>query len=336
VPDEDLPSHIEAQRWTLTKRFNKVMDGLMPRIAQLSQRINSYTGTDYSGIEALRQEIKEQEQLVKVRSAAFKTAKADLDAARATQSASQKEVVGLLERKHSWSAADLERYMSLIRSEHLNEQAVQGAKDCAATAERALEEARTRLEKRERAQYHEEQIWSDTIRRNSTWVTFGLMGLNILLLLANVVAIEPWRRRRLVREFRSALEEHKVHPANAMSLAATEADIYDAVGPVDNLLESLEEEMSATDASTAEAGVDDAASEGEAAEQVQEPMINTQRHPLVPSDPLSIKELKATLKDLFSDRIIQTRRVDMTTATLQGVVVGTAVAGLISFLLRPR
>jgi len=336
VPDEHLPSHIETKRWTLTKRFNKMVDDLMPRLAQLSQRINSYTGTDYSGIEALRQEIKEQEQLVKVRNAAFKTAKTDLDSARSTQSASQKEVVGLLERKHSWSAADLERYMSLIRSEHLNEQAVQVAKDCVAAAEKALEESRTRLEKRERAQYHEEQIWSDTIRRNSTWVTFGLMGLNILLLLANVVVIEPWRRSRLVKEFRSALEGHKVHPADAMPLAAIEADIYDAVGPVDDLLESLEEEMSAAEASTAGTDTNGATSEGKGAEQVQEPMIDIQDHPPLAPDPLSIKRLKTTLEDLFSDRIIQTRRVDMTTATLQGVVVGTAVAGLISFLLRPR
>lgn len=336
APDEYLPSHIEAQRWTLTKRFNKVLDGLMPRVVLLSQRINSYTGTDYSGIEALRQEIKEQEQLVKARGAALKTAKADLDAARATQSASQKEVVGLLERKHSWSAADLERYMSLIRSEHLNEQAVQGAKDCVAAAEKALEEARTRLEKRERAQYHEEQIWSDTIRRNSTWVTFGLMGLNILLLLANVVAIEPWRRRRLVREFRSALEEHKAHSANATNLAAVEADIYDAVGPVDNLLESLEEEMSATDADATEMDTNGATSEGKGPEQVQEPVIDIQGHSPVAPDRLSIKRLKTTLEDMFSDRIIQTRRVDMTTATLQGIVFGSAVAGLISFLLRQR
>jgi sensitive to high expression protein 9 len=125
------------------------------------------------------------------------------------QASSQKEVVGLLERKHSWSATDLERYMSLIRSEHVNDQAVREAKDAIATAENALEDARAQLERRERAQYHEEQIWSDTIRRNSTWVTFGLMGLNIFLLLSSLVIFEPWRRRRMVREVKNALEAHK-------------------------------------------------------------------------------------------------------------------------------
>jgi sensitive to high expression protein 9 len=57
VPDEDLPSYQERMRWTLSKRFNRMMDDLMPKLALASQRINNYTGTDYSGIEALRKEI---------------------------------------------------------------------------------------------------------------------------------------------------------------------------------------------------------------------------------------------------------------------------------------
>jgi sensitive to high expression protein 9 len=60
VPDEDLPSHQEKLRWKLSKRFNQMMDDLMPKVALASQRINKYTGTDYTGIEALRKEIIEQ------------------------------------------------------------------------------------------------------------------------------------------------------------------------------------------------------------------------------------------------------------------------------------
>jgi sensitive to high expression protein 9 len=186
------------------------MDELLPKLAEVTQKVNTYTGTDYSGIEALRREIKEHEKLVKARRVAVEEAKQALDAAHVQQASSSKEVVGLLERKHSWSATDLERYMSLIRSEHVNDQAVHAAKDNVLAAETALEEARSQLEKRERAQYHEEQIWSDTIRRNSTWVTFGLMGVNIFLLLASLLVFEPWRRRRMVREIRSALNEQKI------------------------------------------------------------------------------------------------------------------------------
>ena len=60
------------------------------------------------------------------------------------------EIVSLLERKSSWSPSDLERYMTLVRSEHLDEQAVQKAKEDLAEAERDLEDGRAMLEKLER------------------------------------------------------------------------------------------------------------------------------------------------------------------------------------------
>jgi sensitive to high expression protein 9 len=220
VPDEHLPSHRERQRWGLSKRLSGLMDEMLPKLAVVTQKVNSYTGTDYSGVEALREEIKEQENLVKARRAAIDTAKQALDIAHNGQASSQKEVVALLERKHSWSATDLERYMSLIRSEHINDQAIRQAKERVISAEAALEEARTQLEKRERAQYHEEQIWSDTIRRNSTWVTFGLMGVNIFLLLLSLAILEPWRRRRLVREIKNTLEAQRAS-VEAAPAAAT-------------------------------------------------------------------------------------------------------------------
>jgi hypothetical protein len=60
APEEDLPSHREAQRWNTSKRLHALADDLMQRLSVTSQHINKYTGTDYSGIKALRQEIKEQ------------------------------------------------------------------------------------------------------------------------------------------------------------------------------------------------------------------------------------------------------------------------------------
>lgn len=60
VPDEQLPSHRERQRWSILKRFSDAMDELLPKLAVVTQKVNTYTGTDYSGVEALRREIKEQ------------------------------------------------------------------------------------------------------------------------------------------------------------------------------------------------------------------------------------------------------------------------------------
>ena len=60
VPDEHLPSHRERQRWSLSKRFSEFMDELLPKLAVVTQKVNTYTGTDYSGVEGLRREIQEQ------------------------------------------------------------------------------------------------------------------------------------------------------------------------------------------------------------------------------------------------------------------------------------
>jgi len=309
------------------------MDSLLPRIALVSQRINAYTGTDYTGIEALRHEIKEQEALVKARHGALGAAKAALEGARTTQAASQKEVVGLLERKHGWSAADLERYMALIRSEHLNEQAVQAAKDGVAATERALEEARSRLEARERAQYHEEQIWSDTIRRNSTWVTIGLMGVNILLLLANVVILEPWRRRRLVREVKTALEEHKTAILQSKAIPAIEDEIDDAVWPEGVPLESIEEQAVAARTAAVVADAAELEKLGGGISDVENAFPQTGSS----AKPWALNDLKSRAADLFSERVIQVRKVDITTVAIEGIVAGAATATLaIYILLRPR
>ncbi|TKA61231.1 hypothetical protein B0A49_08749 [Cryomyces minteri] len=321
------------------------MDDLSTKAAIASQRLNNYTGTDYSGIEALRTEIKDQEQLVKAARAAVTHAKEAYAAAHAQQASSQKEVVGLLERKHSWSAGDLERYMSLIRSEHHNEQAVQAAKDELADTERALEDARSKLEKRERAQYHEEQIWSDTIRRNSTWVTFGLMGVNIFLLLANLVVFEPWRRRKIIREVRTALEEKTFATAVPISptlekevdeatMAESPAIVLEDTARADLLPAGEQNPLERLVAETEQSvpGELSTANSRIASVDEQSPPEASWRGKLK----LQIATCRAYLHDLFSEREISLRRVEITTIALEGAAAGVAFMGLLIVLLRPR
>ncbi|KAI4745032.1 hypothetical protein E4T50_04640 [Aureobasidium sp. EXF-12298] len=384
IAEEALPSKHQEQRWHLSKRVQERMDELLAKAAVVSHKVNNYTGTDYSGIERLRRDIIDQELLVKAAHAEVNAAKVAYTTSYSQQAASQKEVVGLLERKHSWSAADLERYMSLIRSEHLNEQAVQAAKEHLANTERHLEDARGKLEKKERKQYHEEQIWSDTIRRNSTWVTFGLMGLNIFLLLANLVIFEPWRRRRIVREIKTALDEKT---AQAPSLApVAQAEVDKVVEPVEQPLEKIEEHVVNTIEAAAaevmpEAAIEiapDARPEAMADSEVTVGDTPLAAGEILPeeavevSDPLAeinesvekaVEEpiqrpgaenweerlalwketiyakltlYKAKLQDLFSERQVTVKRIDVTTIALEGAAVGVAVVGLVWALLTSR
>jgi sensitive to high expression protein 9 len=209
--------------------------------------------------------------------------------------------------------------MSLVRSEHANDQGVQQAKDTATAAEKALEEARTRLEKRERAQYHEEQIWSDTIRRNSTWVTIGLMGVNIGLLLVNLVIFEPWRRRRLVREVRTALDEKDFSSA-AVPVIAETIDIK-------------------ADQSTQQESLPSQPAEGDA-EPVPSPAILVEiSEPNQPDQTIevfqtwSIGWLKSYITNLFSNQSIIIRKVDITTVAIQAATASATITGLAVFLM---
>ncbi|KAL1643661.1 sensitivity to high expression protein she9 [Diplodia intermedia] len=385
VPDEKLPSHRQGLRWEIYKRASAYFDELLPKLILVGQKVNSYTGTDYSGIEALRQEIKQQERFVKSRRAQVEDAKRELEAALSQQQASQKEVVGLLERKHSWSATDLERYMSLIRSEHLNDQAVRSAKDAVLSADRALEEARAHLEKRERAQYHEEQIWSDTIRRNSTWVTIGLMGANILLLLSQLVAIEPWRRRRLVREIKNALDERTMtatapatagagvadlpittvatpatekatdlaEAAEVRSADAVQKEIDDVVEPAGVPLERVEPTTDAPETVTADLSgpeptiplptpeatpVETTPAEITPAETTTfeaAPVSEERPAPTTAQEKLAAfaEDCDLYVRDLFSERAISIRKVDVTAAALQGAAAGAALMGVVVLAL---
>jgi sensitive to high expression protein 9 len=395
--EEALPSKHQAKRWQLSNKLQRRMDDFLAKAALVSHKVNNYTGTDYSGIERLRREIYEQEQLVKAAHAEVLAAKLAYTTSYSQQAASQKEVVGLLERKHSWLAADLERYMSLIRSEHLNEQAVQAAKEHLENTERHLEDARAKLEKRERKQYHEEQIWSDTIRRNSTWVTFGLMGLNIFLLLANLVVFEPWRRRRIVREIKTALDE-KTTMAPALS-TAVEAESDKIVEPEISVLEKVQDKIVEPDIPVLEkvqdkivdavelvaaevmpepvpdvvldmqpdamansevvVGGDTALVDGEVlgeeAVEIDQVLAETKDSAEeVTQEPVSLpppedwqerfdlwKEIlsanllifKARLQDLFSDRQVTVRRIDVTTIALESAAASVAVVGLVWALL---
>ncbi|KAK1092338.1 sensitivity to high expression protein she9 [Friedmanniomyces endolithicus] len=349
--------------------MTRFVDGILARASIAGQHINEYTGTDYTGIEVLRKQILAQEQKVKDRHSEADSAKLVHREAYIKQAAAQKEIVSLLERKSSWSPTDLDRYMSLVRSEHLNDQTVQVAKDDLASAERELEGARSLLERFERKQYHEEQIWSDTIRRNSTWLTFGLMGVNIMLLLAQILIFEPYRRQKIVRDMKAALDEKTLHVAAPSPAAEVVKQVQEAE-PAGNLVEGTKvaAELSTVPEDSVEVLLGDAELStvpedsvevllGDGAEAVPtllaasdglvEGAIGDTRHLAQVSEspneqiaglaPKSIAQTYTELfYDLFSERVIQMKQVELTTVALQGTAAGVATMGLLFVLLRPK
>lgn len=289
------------------------------------------------------------ETFVTLQNAVVHKAREAVDVAHTQQAVSQKEVVGLLERKSSWSAADLERYMALIRSEHSNELAVQAAKEGLKEAEMALEEARSKLEKKERAQYHEEQIWSDTIRRNSTWVTIGLMGVNILILLSSVIVIEPWRRKNMVKEMRAALDQH--NEQQRLEIANTEASVnaFDKQSAAENNNKLAESDLPREEVTMLMSSntVAEKSANSVGSFQAPEPLSgepetrlkkshSSLQHSLGTSSPIAkvINYCETFIRNAFSSHYISIRQNEVTRATLQGASVGAALAVILFSVFR--
>lgn len=346
------------------------MDNVQSNIFTASQHLNDLTG--YSGIEALKKSIEKQEELVFTTRRAVKAARAAYSAAVATRSTTQREVNDLLQRKHNWSPSDLERFTSLYRSDHTNEQAEQRAHDELGRLERVAEEATNALAKSILARYHEEQIWSDKIRQMSTWGTWGLMGVNILLFLVFQVAIEPWRRKRLVKGFEEkvmeALEREKVDGPSVSAVVAGAAADHETMTEVstktepDSIAEvvdeaklaaaaavSLIDAVAPTTASGNPSAIETAIEIIDAAEAIEAAKNNEETTPL--QDLFAVQDVSAepktgyayykdAFRELFSEKKVVMMQRDVTTAVLEGAAGGAAggaaLMGLLFVLLRQR
>ncbi|KAL8702838.1 MAG: hypothetical protein Q9201_003978 [Fulgogasparrea decipioides] len=153
------------------------MDTIQSSLFALPQHLNHLTG--YTPIESLKASIDHQEKTLETCRVNLAAARTAYSSAIKTRSSSQREVNELLQRKHIWTPTDLERFTSLYRSDHSNEIKENEAHEALVRAEKEAEEAGARLSEGILKRYHEEQIWSDKIRRMSTWGTWGLMGVNV-------------------------------------------------------------------------------------------------------------------------------------------------------------
>lgn len=276
-------------------------------------------------------------------------AREDYTRAISQRSSSQREVNELLQRKHAWTPNDLERFTELYRSDHANEQAEAAAQENLLTVERRAEEAAARLSASILARYHEEQIWSDKIRRMSTWGTWGLMGVNVLLFLVFQIGVEPWRRKRLVKGFEDKVMEALEREGSTVSTLPTEVGMAQDATPAEvRGFQGVQEAAAPADTEDAripaatdplsDSAVEEAPlpkQEEIFTETVSMESSNLSKLDLQPRAlMLSFRTIREWVRDLFSERQVVLRRVDMTRATLEGAAAGMAFVGTIVLLLR--
>lgn len=257
---KDLPSQREVHRQKWARKLEFYLDSLQETIFTATRALNDVTG--YSSIQRLRKSIDLMENNMENTRESLKSLKDQYATAIEERIQSQKQLNELLQRKSTWSPTDLERFTQIYKDDASNQKKEQALKLEVSAKEDEQEKLGDDLYRAILTRYHEEQIWSDKIRRTSTWGTFILMGVNIILFLIFQLLLEPWKRRRLTRSFedkvKKALDDYatqqnmkleqmsaKMSPVPAIS-AATALELLEAPEDVEETL-PVEAETSASE-----------------------------------------------------------------------------------------
>ncbi|KAI1631581.1 Mdm33 family-domain-containing protein [Biscogniauxia mediterranea] len=342
-PNFDLPSALNSRRSALNQTLSSFMDRAQATLFSASRRLNDLTG--YSGIETLKSQISSLEASLSEAQERLHASRNKYKSSVATRSSTQREITTLLARQKTWTPTDFERFTELYRSDYELDAGVAQAAQELEEAEREAEQLSRELSAGILSRYHEEQIWSDKIRRMSTWGTWGLMGVNILLFLVLQFGAEPWRRQRLVRGF-----EDKVREALADEWAKERAAKAKERESDREWAEAMNLRMNAAAAAPAavaavgseQAGVDAAAPEPLPAREpvFEKPPIEP---PISPLAGATWREVltdagwwKDTFSELSSEKRVAVRMRDMSILALEGVAAGVTIASAVAavFLLR--
>ncbi|KAL5614903.1 hypothetical protein BROUX41_004981 [Berkeleyomyces rouxiae] len=349
---QELHRNLEDTRKVLSERFSVFMDNVQSRVVHASETLNILTG--YKPIEAIKLANSKLETSLAEAQNRVRTCRTHYKTMHARRAATQREVTTLLARKDAWSPTDLERFTQLYRTDHEMESQVSQASENLTEAEADEQSLSAKLNQGILRRYHEEQIWSDRIRRASTWGTWGLMGVNILLFLVLQFIAEPWKRNRLVKgvvaEEKAVLEEVRDRLDHFMKT------MEDSLVTVQTLANSrAPSTIAAPEPKIIEVEIV-AAQEPVVNENVTNNELNESQNSLSPSystdGPVQLyfpmpanldwsweeffkspKIWRSLAEDLCSDRKIDMRMRDSTTLVLEGVAVGTLLTATVTALV---
>jgi sensitive to high expression protein 9 len=312
------------------------MDTLQSRLLTATQTLNDLTG--YSSIDKIRLANDRLERQLADAQSRLRDARASYKSLVSHRAATQREVNTLLARKDAWSPPDVERFTALYRSEHELESRVADATRELTEAEAEELRVGTALTTGILRRYHEEQVWSDRIRRASTWGTWGLMGVNVLLFIGLQVFAEPWKRKKLVERFSEA--ERGLWEEVRREVGEVRGLLMEARANSAGAVEEEEEKeavLSVTGGETAE----------ELPSAAETVAVNTTEMPPVEVEALRDWEWwqavildphrwQGVVEDLYSERRIDLRMRDATVLALEGALAGAAVAAGVVFMLLKR
>ena len=169
------------------------------------------------------------------------------------------------------------------------------------------------------------------------------MGVNVLLFLVFQIGVEPWRRKRLVKGFEEKVMEALEREGSAVGAPPSGVQVAQDATSAD--AQGVQE--STTPADMGDALISAAADPApEASLPVQEdtpsdivfvePSKGSKLDLQQQYQKSIIGSIRAWIQDIFSERQIVLRRIDVTTAILEGAAAGVTFVGTIVLLLRLR
>ncbi|SAM02715.1 hypothetical protein [Absidia glauca] len=187
---------------TLKRLTHDVTDS-KDALKRASMALNELTG--YNQIELVKKKVTEQAMTFELTRDQVQVAKKRYELAIATRSSTQRSINELLQRKHLWTGEDVTQFTELYRLEHEHAKEEDTAKEHYHHKEKQMDREYMALARSIMERYHDEQLWSDKIRSVSTYGTWALMVLNLMLFVAVQTVFEPRKRKRLTDRFEELL-----------------------------------------------------------------------------------------------------------------------------------
>ncbi|KAI8092648.1 Mdm33 family-domain-containing protein [Halteromyces radiatus] len=187
--------------------------------------LNELTG--YNQIELVKKKVTDQATAFEQSRDQVQLAKKRYEVAISTRSSTQRGINELLQRKHLWTGDDVTQFTELYRLEHEHAKEETMAKEHYERAEKQMDREYMALVRAITDRYHDEQLWSDKIRSVSTYGTWALMVLNLMLFVAVQTVFEPRKRKRLTDGFEELLVDkmaEQEHTFSAMTDALEHTD----------------------------------------------------------------------------------------------------------------
>ncbi|KAJ3298926.1 sensitivity to high expression protein she9 [Borealophlyctis nickersoniae] len=232
-----LVSYASRQKDALVRSVSDAQQQLLNRVVpEVSSLLNTATG--YNVVQDCKNRVIAKDAELNAARRRADNAKRAYEATIEERRKCQKERSALLERKDSWVDTDVDRFTQLYRKDLSLEQNEAVAKQEYNKASEDFDRCHREYLNEIRERYIEEQLYSDKIRKASTWWTWGLISLHFALFVIIQLVVEP-RKRAILRNDLFAL----IKETSESDKAEFREQIQEELAPILHFVEALRSQM---------------------------------------------------------------------------------------------